>query len=435
MKVLKIILGALLCAAIAGAAWVVFFHADWIKPDPKPKEKEPETDVAVRTVKITRATLHGYVDCIGLVAPEQRRAGGNPQPASAKVASSIAGVLSAAECVSGQRVEKGATLFQLDDRAARAEEAKAEAAIASAQATLARLKASTRPEQIAVSEIALKKSRDAVTFAELNDARLKAMAKDQLASTKQLEESAQALVAAREDQRTAEKQLDLLKRTPAPEELAEAAAKITESEKSLAAAQLQRSMLTIKAPTSGTVLKVNANPGEPVDTTSVLAEIMDLKRLETAAVVPAAELNRLKIGQPVEIGDGETAIKTTLSGISLQVDPKTDSITVYAHLPDNAGLRPGQSARMKITVAQHDNCLAVPEECVFRDKTDLTVIATVENGISSMQNVTPGLSENGLVEISGKEIKEGDTVVLAGAYGIDKDTKVHDAGSAAAEKK
>ena len=434
MKVLKACLAVVLFSAVAGVAWVVLLHSDWIKPAPPPEEKEAETDVAVRTVRIIRTTLHRYVECIGTVAPEQRRVGGNPKAASARVASPVAGVVSKADCISGQCVEEGQVLFQLDDRAARAEEAKVEAAIASAQATLARLKASTRPEQISVAEIALKKAREAMQFAERNDARLKAMAKDQLASEKQLEESAQSIANAREDQFSAEKQLELLKKTPAPEEMAEASAKITESEKALVAVRIQRELLTINAPVSGTLVKVNVNPGEPVDTTTVLAELIDLKRLEVSATVPALEQKWLRAGLPVEISIGETVLKTSLSGIGAQIDPKTDCITVRATLPPDSGIRPGQSVHLKITVEEHKDCLAVPEECVFLDKTNISVIATVENSVSSLQNVTAGVAENGLIEITGKEIKKGDIAVLTGAYGIDKDTKVHLVGTDAEKK-
>ena len=42
-----------------------------------------------------------------------------PDPnASARVASPVPGVVAAVKCVEGQRVEKGALLFQLDNRAA-----------------------------------------------------------------------------------------------------------------------------------------------------------------------------------------------------------------------------------------------------------------------------------------------------------------------------
>src|SRR5437868_12589056 len=122
MQWLKIVLGVVHCAAVTGAAWVLYVHPEWIKPTPKPEEKEPTTDVAVRTAKIARATLHRYTECFGTIAPEQRRVGGNAFAASARVASPVAGVVLSSECIAGQSVEKGAVLFQLDDRAARAEE-------------------------------------------------------------------------------------------------------------------------------------------------------------------------------------------------------------------------------------------------------------------------------------------------------------------------
>ena len=436
MSKLRTFLGALLTLAIVVGAWVVFFHSEWIKPKPKPEAPEPETDVAVRTVTVRRATLHRYVECYGTVLPAPHRAGDKTQSSSARLASPVAGVVSEVLCAVGQRVESGAPLIQLDDRLARAEEAKQEAALFSAQASEQKLKASVRPEQVAVAELAVGKARQAVTFAEEADARQKALAHDELASAKQLEESAQALAGAKSDLSSAEKQLELLKHSPAPEEIAEADAKIGEAEKNLAAARLSRSLLTIRAPLAATVVKLNVNPGESLDTTTIVAELIDLTRLEVNAPVPASEALLLKPGQSVAIHAGESAYKGSVAAVGLQVDTKTDATTVFASLPADAGVRPGQSARLTIAVEEHANVLAVPEECVFKDKVGIDVVAAVEDGKSSLENVTTGLRENGLVEISGKEIKDGDTVVSAGAYGLPEETKVHVVASdAAAEKK
>ncbi len=457
VKIVKVLSGILLCGAIIGGAWVVFWHPELIKPERKPEDPEPVTDVAVQIVKIEKKTLYRYIECYGTVGPEQRRVGGNAQSASARIAAPVAGLVADVLCVVGQQVEKGAPLFQLDDRIARSEEAKADAALSSAKASLARLKASTRPEQIAVAEIALKKAKQSVEFAQQSDNRTQAMAKDQLASVKQLEDSAQQLAAAREDQTTAEKQVALLKNSPSPEELAEAAAKVVEAEKALAATHLLIPMLTIKSPLSGTVVKVNVNPGEPVDTTLVLSEIVDLKRLEVSALVPASEMNGLKTGQAVAIVGAGTdsstdeksddaaenstpAIKATLVAVSLQVDPKNDTVMVRAVLPADSGLKPGQAAKLKITVDEHRDCLVVPEECVFKDKDGVEVIAGIEDGKSVLHNVTPGFREKGLVELTGKEVKDGDIkeggiVASAGAYGLpDLGTKVHVVGSAGGKK-
>ena len=449
MKILRLIIGLVLLVAIAAGAWIVFFHSNWIKPAREEESAEPETDVAIHAVKITRATLHRYTECFGTVGPEQRRNGtGDPSAsasANARMASPVAGVVSEVFCAAGQQVEKGAALLQLDDRLARAEEGKAEGALLSAQASLAKLKASIRPEQIAVAEIALSKARQAVEYAQQGDLRQKALAKDQLSSEKQIQESALQLAGAREDETTAEKQLMLLKNSPPPEELAEASAKVAEAERALSAVHLARSLLTINAPISATVVKVNVNPGEPVDAATVIIELVDLNRLEVSAAVPATEMKLLKPGQAAEIrcaapntkGAPESSsppgaeiyadalFKGTLTGIGFQVDPKTDTVMVRAALPRDSGVKPGQSARLKIMVEEHPNCLVVPEECVFRDKVGINVIAVVENNKSGLQNVTTGLRENGLIEIEGKEIKEGDIVVSAGAYGLPEETKVH----------
>ena len=454
MQIFKFFFLLLLLAAIGFGGFVVFFHSEWIKLAPKPEEPDPVTDVAVQTVTIKRATLHRYIECFGSIGPEQRRAGGNEQSASARVASPVAGVVTEVHCAVGQALEKGAVLFQLDDRIARSEETKAEAAIASAQATVLKLKNSLRPEQITLAEIVVTKARLALEFARVIDERQKALGKEQLAPEKQLQESAQALASAREDLTTAEKQLALLKKTPAPEELAEAQAKVSEAEKTLAAAHLLRSLLTIKAPISGTALKVNINAGEPVDTTVVLAELADLTRLEASGNVPAAEMRWLKPGQDVEIrcfpssqaaedaeksADSDDAFGASFNGkivaLGLQVDPKSDTVSVRAALPPNSGVKPGQTARLKIMVEERQNCLVVPEVCLFRDKTDIDVIAVIVKNKSVSHNAKPGLRENGLAELTGSEvrdgdIKEGDVVAAAGAYGLpDQGTLVHVVGT------
>ncbi len=65
---------------------------------------------------ITRTTLRGYVTAYGTIEAEP--AGERPA-ASARVAPSLPGVVTAVQCVEGQHVAKGALLFQLDSRVRR----------------------------------------------------------------------------------------------------------------------------------------------------------------------------------------------------------------------------------------------------------------------------------------------------------------------------
>ena len=109
---MKRIVVIIIClAAVAGLAWLV-----WFKPAKSEEaEKKPETEVPVQVGKLKQVTLHGYVTAYGTVEPEP--AGERPA-ASARVVAAVAGVVTEVKCVEGQRVEKGAVLFQLDPRAA-----------------------------------------------------------------------------------------------------------------------------------------------------------------------------------------------------------------------------------------------------------------------------------------------------------------------------
>ncbi|MFO1500099.1 MAG: efflux RND transporter periplasmic adaptor subunit [Verrucomicrobiota bacterium] len=83
----------------------------WFRPVQEPgEEKKPEAEVPVHVATITRATLRRYVTAYGPVEPDPK--------ASARVASAVPGVVAAVKCVEGERIEKGALLFQLDSRAA-----------------------------------------------------------------------------------------------------------------------------------------------------------------------------------------------------------------------------------------------------------------------------------------------------------------------------
>ena len=107
----RIVVIVICLAAVAGLVWLV-----WFKPaKPEEAEKKPETEVPVQVGKLKRVTLHGYVTAYGTVEPEP--AGERPA-ASARVVAAVAGVVTEVKCAEGQRVEKGAVLFQLDTRAA-----------------------------------------------------------------------------------------------------------------------------------------------------------------------------------------------------------------------------------------------------------------------------------------------------------------------------
>ena len=193
--------------------------------------------------------------------------------------------------------------------------------------------------------------------------------------------------------------------------------------KTLQDAETQLALLRVTASLSGTVVRVNVKPGQAVDLTTVVAEVMDLSRLSVSAEIPAAAAVDLKSGQPVEVLT-EPPLTTELSFVSPSVDKNNDTVLVRARLPVGGALRPGQFVSLRIVTAVHTNCLAAPGESVVTDESGKSVIALVKGDEAAQTPVQTGLRENGWVEVVAPELKAGDVVVTVGAYGLPEKTKI-----------
>lgn len=193
--------------------------------------------------------------------------------------------------------------------------------------------------------------------------------------------------------------------------------------KNLQEAEAQLALLRVTAPLSGTVARVNVRPGQAVDLTTVVAEVMDLNRLAVSAEIPSAEAKDLKSGDPVEALT-QPPVTTELLFVSPNVSKENDTVLVRALLPKDSGLRPGQFVSLRIVTAVHTNCLTVPAESVVTDESGKSVIALVKNSEAVQMPVQTGLRENGLIEVEAPELKEGDVVVTIGAYGLPEKTKI-----------
>jgi membrane fusion protein (multidrug efflux system) len=198
------------------------------------------------------------------------------------------------------------------------------------------------------------------------------------------------------------------------------------AEQQLDAARVQQALLRVQAPISGTITSVNVKAGEAVDLATVLAQIVDLKRLVVSAQVPSAELAALKVGQraEVELDDAASGIDGRLAFVSPRVDARTGTAEVRVKLPGNANLRPGQLATVRIVSAQHEDVLAVPVDALVKDEQGATVISIVEGDMARQVQVTPGLRDGDLVEVSGEGLQAGMGVVTIGAYGLPAETKI-----------
>jgi multidrug efflux pump subunit AcrA (membrane-fusion protein) len=333
------------------------------------------------------------------------------------VAAPVAGVIQEVLCQAGQKVKKDDPLVQLDDRLAVAAEQQAAAALAEAKASL-QLKTNPRPEQTELAGLKIEQAHRAVDFAQRNLARQEELAKDEGTAVKTLEQARLDLSAAQNDLAVAEHEQALLK--PTPDELAEEEAKVAAAEAAFAAARTQREMLRIVSPIDATVIAVNGNPGESVDTTKVLIDLVGLDRLVVIVDVPVEESGSLVAGMPAQVVLPSNSIDGKIYFVGSEVDRKDNTIPVSIDLPPGSGLKPGESVDVRIVAEEHKDVLAVPKESVVADENGDSFIALLSGDQATHKTAHIGLREGDLVEVQADGLKDGDLIVGNGAYGLAK---------------
>jgi membrane fusion protein (multidrug efflux system) len=202
--------------------------------------------------------------------------------------------------------------------------------------------------------------------------------------------------------------------------------------KDLANAQTQRELLLIRTPLSGTVAAIHFKVGEAVSLNAVLADLIDLSRLDIAIRVPSQEALSLQLGQQVnfyagtEVQRGQDSItpqEGKLAFISPQIDPLTDTILVRASLNSDSRMRPGQFVSVRIVVEERAQRLVVPIESVITNET-ASLIALVEGDRAKQKMIKLGLRDGNFIEVEGEGLQEGMTIVTEGAYGLPPETHI-----------
>jgi RND family efflux transporter MFP subunit len=218
---------------------------------------------------------------------------------------------------SGDRVDQGAPLMQIDPRRQQAAVSSQEAELAARQANVAY----ARQQQQRASELL---AAGAI-------------------SKQELEQAETAL-------RTAEADLEALK------------AQVQQQ-------QVQLRYYTITAPTAGIVGDVPVRVGMQVSTTTPLTTIDQNETLELNVAVPIERASDLKIGLPIQVlsSNGQDRLGTSsISFISPRVDDQTQSVLVKGVVPNPHGaLRSSQFVRARI-IWKTAQALVVPVTAVLR---------------------------------------------------------------------
>jgi membrane fusion protein (multidrug efflux system) len=191
----------------------------------------------------------------------------------------------------------------------------------------------------------------------------------------------------------------------------------------LAAARTELSLLEIRAPLAGTVVRIQARLGQEVEPNAALAEVVALDRLAVSARVTAGDAVELKPGQTVDWPGAAAPGRVLVVG--RDIDPRTGTVLIVASVPAGAGFAPGQFVAVRIVAEERRDVLAVPEEAVVNGPEGGPALMVVEGDKAVPKAVKTGLRDAGLIEVEGQGLAAGQTVVTTDAYTLTGETKIH----------
>ena len=295
--------------AVAGIALAIFVVVQGSKPVP----------AAQPVAQPAPAPYATYVAGAGLVEAATE---------NIAIGTGIGGTVTDVYVKVGDTVKRGDPLFRVRDKTLRAELAGQQAALRTARAELAKLKAYVRKEDLAAArarladaEAVLAEARDALELYEgVPDRR--AIIEQELTRRRYSAKSAAAKV----DQARAD--LDRLEAGPWQPDLEVAQAQVEAAEAMVAVGEAEVDRNTVKAPADGTILQVKIRPGEYAMAGVLQTPLMVLGDIDTLHVRVDVDENdawRLRPGNPATAfvrGNRDLNTRLTFVRVEPYVIPK-----------------------------------------------------------------------------------------------------------------
>ncbi len=180
------------------------------------------------------------------------------------------------------------------------------------------------------------------------------------------------------------------------------------------------SVFSVKAPFAGTVIEKDAVLGELGQPDKRLFTVADLSTLWIEANLFEKDLARVRVGAPATVSvsayPGE-AFKGRLTYISSTVDKETRAVPARVEVPNPDGrLKPEMFATASIDTAATTKALTLPQEAVLLVNGQATAFVQEAGGFEP-RAVEVGDKVGGRVVVK-SGIKEGEQVVIAGAYAL-----------------
>ena len=239
--------------------------------------------------------------CSGAHARGREEYQGVVELSSRSLGFELGGRLAEVGVAEGDDVVAGAPLASLDSELATLAVAARQAELDAARARTSLLEAGARGEEIRGARAEWRASLAATRQLEADVARQQTLQASGASNTAQGERLSAQLEAAQQRSAALNERVRALRSGARPQEIEAAEAGTRAAEQGLAAARRQLELHRLEAPLSGTILDVNADPGEVVGPGVPVITMADLSRPYVEVFVPQARLTNVQLGASVSV--------------------------------------------------------------------------------------------------------------------------------------
>jgi membrane fusion protein (multidrug efflux system) len=344
---------------------------------------------------------------------------------NADIKAQVAGYLQNQHYTEGSFVRKGQLLFEIDPRPFQAlvDQTRGQLSQANGQLSQARAQLTQAEAQVAVAEANQRRTQ-------LDVDRYRPLAEQQAITQQDLDNATQNNLAAEAQVQAAQAQVETARAQIQAASAAVEAAKAAE-----ATAELNLGFTKLTSPIDGIAgiaqgqvgALVNPSSG-PVTTVSTLdpikvyftaseQEYLDFHRRYTTEATVEAERKKMRL--ELILADGSIYPRQgTFYFADRQVSPSTGSIRVAGLFPNPGNtLRPGQYARIRVSLRSKDHALLVPQRAVTELQGIFQIAVVGDGNKIVIRNVTPG-ERVGSQWIIDRGLNPGERVVAEGTQKV-----------------
>jgi membrane fusion protein, multidrug efflux system len=203
-------------------------------------------------------------------------------------------------------------------------------------------------------------------------------------------------------------------------------------QKNIANIQRLAAQMTVTAPNSGVVDKVNVRVGEAFTGASALGpqiSIVNTGDLKVVTQVPENYLDRVSKGSALEIvlpEENNRTIDAKVTVLSPVIDPTSRTFYIEAKIPSSAGLKANQLAKVKIKDYGNNNAVTIPVNTLQNDEKGKFVMVAAKEGdklVARKRTITVGELYGNQLEVK-SGLQSGDQLITEGFQGLYEGQKI-----------